>query len=146
MEKQPADRTQKAPSFKEMELEDITSKISALDKWRAIFGSQGLKISRPDRKTIQDNYTGGEENEDRSKTSRSKKHGTSPGSVLYSIPRELIISSDLGGRPITIEMAMELRKILFGNTFQTFNYEWKKSFFKFREAFSNLAYALEAEK
>nr|DBA26083.1 TPA: hypothetical protein GDO54_010383 [Pyxicephalus adspersus] len=41
---------------------------------------------------------------------------------------------------------MELRKILFGNTFQTFTYEWKKSFFKFREAFSNLAYALEAEK
>ncbi|XP_077344301.1 inactive ubiquitin carboxyl-terminal hydrolase MINDY-4B isoform X1 [Lithobates pipiens] len=146
MEKQPADRTQKAPSFKEMELEDITSKISKLDKWRAIFSSQGLEISTPIRKTIQDNYKEGEENEDRPKTSRSKKRGTFPGSVLYSIPRELIISSDLGGQPITIEMAMELRKMLFGNTFQTFNYEWKKSFFKFREAFSNLAYALEAEK
>uniref|UniRef100_A0A3B4DSA0 Deubiquitinating enzyme MINDY-3/4 conserved domain-containing protein n=1 Tax=Pygocentrus nattereri TaxID=42514 RepID=A0A3B4DSA0_PYGNA len=41
---------------------------------------------------------------------------------------------------------MSLRKILFGNTFHIFNYEWKKSFFKFREPHSNLSYALEAER
>uniref|UniRef100_A0A8C5MCD9 MINDY family member 4B n=1 Tax=Leptobrachium leishanense TaxID=445787 RepID=A0A8C5MCD9_9ANUR len=40
----------------------------------------------------------------------------------------------------------ELRRMLFGNTFYTFNYEWKKSFFKFRDPFSDLAYSLEAEK
>ncbi|KAM3930453.1 inactive ubiquitin carboxyl-terminal hydrolase MINDY-4B [Leptodactylus fuscus] len=94
----------------------------------------------------QDHHKADEESEERAETSSSKKHGTFPGSIFYSIPRELIIASDLGGQPISIEMATELRKILFGNTFQTFNYEWKKSFFKFRDAFSELAYAIEAEK
>lgn len=43
-------------------------------------------------------------------------------------------------------LIQSLRKILFGNTFHIFNYEWKKSFFKFREPYSNLSYALEAER
>ncbi|MBN3308547.1 MIY4B hydrolase, partial [Amia calva] len=43
-------------------------------------------------------------------------------------------------------MAVDLRMILFGSTFHIFNYEWKKSYFKFREPFSNLSYALEAER
>ncbi|XP_068136923.1 inactive ubiquitin carboxyl-terminal hydrolase MINDY-4B isoform X2 [Hyperolius riggenbachi] len=143
MDKRPVNRES---NLKPMELEEITSKISALDKWRAIFSSQGLEISRPFIKTNQDNHKGDEEAEERAETSSSKKHGIFPGSVFYSIPRELIIASDLGGQPITIDMALELRKVLFGNTFQTFNYEWKRSFFKFRETFSELAYALEAEK
>ncbi|XP_063772122.1 inactive ubiquitin carboxyl-terminal hydrolase MINDY-4B isoform X2 [Pseudophryne corroboree] len=78
------------PGSKPMELEEITTKISELDKWRTIFSSKGLEISNP----------------------------------IYQ----------------------DIRKLLFGNAFQTFNYEWKKSFFKFRDAFSDLAYALEAEK
>ncbi|XP_069829995.1 inactive ubiquitin carboxyl-terminal hydrolase MINDY-4B [Dendropsophus ebraccatus] len=134
------------PTLNPMELEEIATKISALDKWRAIFSSQGLKIRNPASQINQDHHKADEECEERAETSSSKKHGTSPGSILYSIPRELIIASDLGGQPISIEMAMALRKILFGNTFQTFNYEWKKSFFKFREAFSELAFAIEAEK
>ncbi|XP_056420915.1 inactive ubiquitin carboxyl-terminal hydrolase MINDY-4B [Hyla sarda] len=143
MDKRSLDRD---PSLKPMELEEIATKISALDQWRAIFSSQGLKIKNPANQTNQDPHKADEESEERAETSSSKKHGTFPGNIFYSIPRELMIASDLGGQPISIEMAMELRKILFGNTFQTFNYEWKKSCFKFREAFSELAYAIEAEK
>ncbi|XP_071999129.1 inactive ubiquitin carboxyl-terminal hydrolase MINDY-4B [Engystomops pustulosus] len=143
MERRPLGRER---NLKPMELEEIATKISALDKWRAIFSSQGLKIQNPGFQTNQDHYHADEESEERAETSSSKTHGTFPGSIFYSIPRELIIASDLGGQPISVEMAMALRKILFGNTFQTFNYEWKKSFFKFREAFSELAYAIEAEK
>ncbi|XP_075058069.1 inactive ubiquitin carboxyl-terminal hydrolase MINDY-4B [Mixophyes fleayi] len=135
--------SEREPGRKPMELEEITTKISELDKWRSIFSSQGLEISKP---IVQDNHKTEEESEDRAETSSSKKHGIIPGSLFYSIPRELIIASDHGGQPISIEMATELRKILFGNAFQTFNYEWKKSFFKFRDAFSDMAYALDAEK
>ncbi|XP_073530818.1 inactive ubiquitin carboxyl-terminal hydrolase MINDY-4B isoform X2 [Phyllobates terribilis] len=143
MDKRPLDRNL---SLKTMELEEIATKISALDKWRAIFSSQGLEIRNPANQTTQDLHKADEEIEERAETTSSKKHGTFPGSIFYSIPRELIIASDLGGQPISIEMATALRKMLFGNTFQTFNYEWKKSFFKFREAFSEMAYAIEAEK
>ncbi|KAK3531781.1 hypothetical protein QTP70_029755, partial [Hemibagrus guttatus] len=66
--------------------------------------------------------------------------------VPYSIPRALAVSPTLGGHPVSPELAMSLRKILFGNTMHIFNYEWKKSFFKFREPYSNLSYALEAER
>ncbi|KAM4041078.1 inactive ubiquitin carboxyl-terminal hydrolase MINDY-4B [Anomaloglossus baeobatrachus] len=143
MDRRPLDRDS---SLKTMELEDIATRISALDKWRSIFSSQGLEIRTPAMQATQDPHKADEEIEERAETTNSKKHGTFPGSIFYSIPRELIIASDLGGQPISIEMAMALKKILFGNTFQTFNYEWKKSFFKFREAFSEQAYGFEAEK
>ncbi|KAM4772421.1 inactive ubiquitin carboxyl-terminal hydrolase MINDY-4B [Rhinophrynus dorsalis] len=128
-----------------MELEEIESKICDLDKWRAIFSSQGLEVSKATFQR-QEKHKADEESEERAETSISKKDVKLGSNVLYSIPKELIIASDLGGQPISREMAMELRKMLFGNTFHTFNYEWKKSFFKFREPFSDLAYCLETEK
>ncbi|XP_016375292.1 protein FAM188B2-like isoform X1 [Sinocyclocheilus rhinocerous] len=64
----------------------------------------------------------------------------------YSIPRTLTVSPSLGGQPLSPELAVSLRNILFGNTFHIFNYEWKKSFFKFREPFSDMSYALETER
>ncbi|KAG8445289.1 hypothetical protein GDO86_010176 [Hymenochirus boettgeri] len=97
-------------------------------------------------KNSQKNQETDEQTEENKDTPSGKKHGSFSGNILYSIPKEFIIATDLGGQPMSIEMAMELRKILFGNTFFTFNYEWKKSFFKFREAFSDLAYSLEVEK
>ncbi|XP_015806414.2 inactive ubiquitin carboxyl-terminal hydrolase MINDY-4B isoform X1 [Nothobranchius furzeri] len=39
-----------------------------------------------------------------------------------------------------------LRRILFGGTFHVFNYEWRKSYFQFREANSELSYALDADR
>ncbi|XP_056138909.1 inactive ubiquitin carboxyl-terminal hydrolase MINDY-4B [Lampris incognitus] len=64
----------------------------------------------------------------------------------YSIPSTLAVSPSLGGLPVTPELAVDLRKILFGGTFHVFNYEWRKSCFKFREPNSDLAYALETER
>ncbi|KAJ8410653.1 hypothetical protein AAFF_G00186100 [Aldrovandia affinis] len=79
-------------------------------------------------------------------SSRPSRENTMLLTVPYSIPRALAISPGLGGLPVSPELAVNLRKVLFGNTFHIFNYEWKKPFFKFREPYSDLGYALEAER
>ncbi|MEQ2289790.1 hypothetical protein AMECASPLE_036871, partial [Ameca splendens] len=66
--------------------------------------------------------------------------------ALCSIPRNLVISPSLGGTPVTPQLTESLRRILFGGTFHVFNYEWRKSFFQFREPDSELSYALEADR
>ncbi|KAM9468593.1 inactive ubiquitin carboxyl-terminal hydrolase MINDY-4B [Clarias gariepinus] len=82
----------------------------------------------------------------RSPSAHSHNSNANPLMVPHSIPRALVVSPSLGGHPVSPELAMSLRKILFGNTLHVFNFEWKKSFFKFREPYSNLSYALEAER
>ncbi|KAM8953877.1 inactive ubiquitin carboxyl-terminal hydrolase MINDY-4B isoform 2-T2 [Pelodytes ibericus] len=132
-------------SLPQMELEEIANKISDLDKWRAIFSSQGLEVGKA---VVEDDLKAdGDSTEKAEKsTNKASKHRIFPSNVPYSIPRELTIASELGGQPISIETAKELRRVLFGNTFNSFSYEWKKSFFKFRDPFSDMAYSLEAEK
>ncbi|KAM4589132.1 inactive ubiquitin carboxyl-terminal hydrolase MINDY-4B [Fundulus diaphanus] len=66
--------------------------------------------------------------------------------ALCSIPRTLVISPGLGGAPVTPQLTESLRRILFGGTFHVFNYEWRKSFFQFRDPGSELSYALEADR
>ncbi|XP_017163898.1 protein FAM188B2 isoform X1 [Poecilia reticulata] len=63
-----------------------------------------------------------------------------------SIPQSLVISPGLGGTPVTPQLTESLRRILFGGTFHVFNYEWRKSFFQFREPDSELSYILEADR
>ncbi|KAM9318601.1 inactive ubiquitin carboxyl-terminal hydrolase MINDY-4B [Pholidichthys leucotaenia] len=63
-----------------------------------------------------------------------------------SIPRRLVISPGLGGTPVNPQLTESLRRILFGGTFRVFNYEWRKSFFQFREPNSALSYALETDR
>ncbi|XP_045929658.1 inactive ubiquitin carboxyl-terminal hydrolase MINDY-4B [Micropterus dolomieu] len=63
-----------------------------------------------------------------------------------SIPRTLVIPPGLGGTPVTPQLTESLRRILFGGTFHVFNYEWRKSFFQFREPNSELSYALETDR
>ncbi|XP_048017835.1 LOW QUALITY PROTEIN: inactive ubiquitin carboxyl-terminal hydrolase MINDY-4B [Megalobrama amblycephala] len=90
-----------------------------------------------------------DEDSDDSRPATSAHHVSASNkqfTVPYSIPQTLAVSPSLGGQPVSPELAVSLRKILFGNTFHIFNYEWKKSFFKFREPFSDLAYALETER
>ncbi|KAE8294763.1 Inactive ubiquitin carboxyl-terminal hydrolase MINDY-4B Protein FAM188B2 [Larimichthys crocea] len=65
---------------------------------------------------------------------------------LCSIPRRLVISPGLGGMPVTPKLTEDLRRILFGGTFHVFNYEWRKSFFQFREPDTELSYGLEADR
>ncbi|KAI4901370.1 hypothetical protein NFI96_014165 [Prochilodus magdalenae] len=131
------------------ELDDILSRIAELDKWRKIFNTQGLELPGCFTKRPFERLKAEEETED---VSRSSTSAQAPPAYInqlmvpYSIPRSLAISPSLGGHPVSPELAMSLRKILFGNTFHVFNYEWKKSFFKFREPYSNLSYALEAER
>ncbi|XP_051535737.1 inactive ubiquitin carboxyl-terminal hydrolase MINDY-4B isoform X2 [Myxocyprinus asiaticus] len=131
------------------ELDDILQQIADLDKWREIFNSRGLElqdcvVKRPIEKIKAD-----EDSEDSSRPATSAQHISVQSNLLtvpYSIPHTLAVSPSLGGQPLSPEIAVNLRKILFGNTFHVFNYEWKKSFFKFREPFSDMSYALEAER
>ncbi|XP_039213903.1 inactive ubiquitin carboxyl-terminal hydrolase MINDY-4B isoform X2 [Crotalus tigris] len=132
----------------QMELEEISSKIADLDKWRKIFNVRGLEISHRPFQKYQDCKCDNDK-EDASGTSQNKnpsEQSRFPFNTLYSIPKAVIVSSDLGGHPISLEMALELRRMLFGNTFQVFNYEWKKSYFRFHHPFTDLAYALEMDK
>ncbi|XP_078522228.1 inactive ubiquitin carboxyl-terminal hydrolase MINDY-4B [Lissotriton helveticus] len=136
-------------SLQQMELEEIESKISDLDKWREIFSCHGLDINKRSDQKYQDGHTSDDESEEGAGAATShvsKKHGQFPSNTPYSIPIPLIIPSNQGGRPVTKEMAMELRKTLFGNALHIFTYEWKKSYFKFCEPYSDLSFALEAEK
>ncbi|KAM4627684.1 inactive ubiquitin carboxyl-terminal hydrolase MINDY-4B [Polymixia lowei] len=130
------------------ELEEILAQISDLDRWREVFNARGLElqqiglITRPVERSEEES----EEVSVRPPSSDDLVPG--PRSLLlapYSIPRTLAVSPSLGGLPVTPELAVNLRKILFGGTFHVFNYEWRKSFFKFREPYSQLAYALETE-
>ncbi|GAA6233367.1 inactive ubiquitin carboxyl-terminal hydrolase MINDY-4B [Lates japonicus] len=65
---------------------------------------------------------------------------------LCSIPRRLVVSPSLGGTPVTPQLTESLRRILFGGTFHVFNYEWRRSFFQFRELNSELSFALDADR
>ncbi|KAM9852915.1 inactive ubiquitin carboxyl-terminal hydrolase MINDY-4B [Aulostomus maculatus] len=66
--------------------------------------------------------------------------------ALCSIPKCLVVPPGLGGMPVTPQLTESLRRILFGGTFHVFSYEWRRSFFQFREPNSELAYALETDR
>ncbi|XP_030910793.2 inactive ubiquitin carboxyl-terminal hydrolase MINDY-4B [Melopsittacus undulatus] len=122
------------------ELQEITSKISDLNKWRNVFSFHRLETSNSTHQ--QGNGSTGN-----GVLGAREPSGFQPPVPLpcSAIPEPLLISPDTGGRPISLEMAMELRKLLFGNVFQLFSCEWAKACFRFREPYSDLAYALETE-
>ncbi|XP_012679470.2 inactive ubiquitin carboxyl-terminal hydrolase MINDY-4B [Clupea harengus] len=130
------------------ELEEILRHIADLDKRRALFNARGLEL-KTFAKRPPERYNAEEDAEDVSgsasatKPLRAQAHQLT---VPYSIPRALAVHPSLGGKPVSPELAVSLRKTLFGNVFHIFNYEWKKSCFKFREPYSALSYALEAER
>ncbi|KAL7990919.1 hypothetical protein Chor_014349 [Crotalus horridus] len=92
----------------QMELEEISSKIADLDKWRKIFNVRGLEISHRPFQKYQDCKCDNDK-EDASGTSQNKnpsEQSRFPFNTLYSIPKAVIVSSDLGGHPISLEMAL----------------------------------------
>ncbi|XP_034460625.1 inactive ubiquitin carboxyl-terminal hydrolase MINDY-4B [Hippoglossus hippoglossus] len=62
-----------------------------------------------------------------------------------SILKRLVVSPSLGGTAVTPQLTESLRRILFGGTFHVFNYEWRKSIFRFRDQNSELSFALETD-
>ncbi|XP_055501708.1 inactive ubiquitin carboxyl-terminal hydrolase MINDY-4B [Leucoraja erinacea] len=137
--------------FNEQDLDAITSKIGNLSKWRGIFSQQGLQFKDT---VVKQKYPDSRKVEGESEDGAGASPGGSakPSGYLvqfnapYSIPKTFLVSTSLGGLPITLEEAVALRKILFGTAFQVFNYEWRKSHFRFRDPYSDLSYALEAER
>ncbi|XP_030350863.1 inactive ubiquitin carboxyl-terminal hydrolase MINDY-4B [Strigops habroptila] len=123
------------------ELQEIASKISDLNKWRNVFSFHSLEISNS-------THQQGEGSTGNGAPGAGEPSGPQPPMPLprSAIPEPLLISPDTGGQPISLEMAMGLRKLLFGNVSQLFSCEWAKACFRFREPYSDLAYAFEAEK
>ncbi|XP_073780460.1 inactive ubiquitin carboxyl-terminal hydrolase MINDY-4B isoform X12 [Danio rerio] len=130
------------------ELDEILQRVADLQKWRDVFDSRGLElqqgcVKRPSEKKSDEDGEDSSHPASRPPSTSAQSHQfTAP----YSIPQALAVSASLGGQAMSPELAVSLRTVLFGNTFHIFNYEWKKSFFKFREPFSEMAYALETER
>ncbi|CAM9337758.1 unnamed protein product [Bubo scandiacus] len=119
---------------REAELEEITRKISDLNKWREIFSFHGLEFSNTTHQPDQGPPGAGE------------PMRPQPPLPPSAVPRPLLVPPAAGGRPISVEMAMGLRKLLFGDVSHRFSCEWANAHFRFRQPCSDLAYALEAEK
>ncbi|XP_045758090.1 inactive ubiquitin carboxyl-terminal hydrolase MINDY-4B [Mirounga angustirostris] len=131
---------------RELDLEEITRKISFLDKWRQIFSCHRLGTNNTTLQNHGGNHTSADETEDRTGIPQPKGQGHLPPSSLCSIPKPSIISSKSGGFPISLAMATKLRQSLFGNAVHVFSSDWKKAYFRFHDPFSDLAFALEVEK
>ncbi|XP_062947059.1 inactive ubiquitin carboxyl-terminal hydrolase MINDY-4B [Cynocephalus volans] len=133
-------------NFQELDLEAITRKISFLDKWREIFSYHRLGINNTTPQNHEGNHVSADEIKDETGITQPKGQGHLPSSSLCSIPKPSIISSKLGGFPISLTMAMKLRQGLFGNTVHVFSCDWKRACFRFHDPLSDLAFALEVGK
>ncbi|XP_058921242.1 LOW QUALITY PROTEIN: inactive ubiquitin carboxyl-terminal hydrolase MINDY-4B [Kogia breviceps] len=140
---EPSDREQ---SSQELDLEEITRKISFLDKWREIFSYHRLGTNNTTSQHHEGNHISAGETEDGTGIPQPKGHGHWPSSSLCSIPKPCLISSKSGGFPISLAVATKLRQSLFGNTVQVFSSDWTKAYFRFHEPLSDLAFALEVGK
>ncbi|XP_037680762.1 inactive ubiquitin carboxyl-terminal hydrolase MINDY-4B [Choloepus didactylus] len=136
----------KEQSSQELDLEDITRKISVLEKWREIFSFHRLGTNNTTLQGHEGKHISADETEDATGISQPKGQGCLPSNSLCSISKPSIISPKLGGFPISLAMATELWQSLFGNTVHIFSYDWKKAYFKFHEPFSDLAFVLEVGK
>ncbi|XP_036992020.2 inactive ubiquitin carboxyl-terminal hydrolase MINDY-4B [Artibeus jamaicensis] len=131
----------------ELDLEEITKKISFLDKWREIFSYNRLGTNNTTSQNHKGNSVSADESEDGPGIPQPKGHGLLTSSSLCSLPTpSSVISSKSGGIPISPAMAMRLRHNLFGNTVHTFGRDWQEACFRFHKPFSDLAFALEAGK
>ncbi|XP_054441035.1 inactive ubiquitin carboxyl-terminal hydrolase MINDY-4B [Pteronotus mesoamericanus] len=133
-------------SSQELDLEEITRKISFLDKWREIFSCHRLGTNNTTSQNHEGNHIFADESEDGPGRPQPKGQGQLPLSSLWSIPNAFIITSKSGGFPISLAMAMKLRQSLFGNTVHVFSDDWEKACFRFHDPFSDLAFALEVGK
>uniref|UniRef100_A0A667IA54 Ubiquitin carboxyl-terminal hydrolase MINDY n=2 Tax=Lynx canadensis TaxID=61383 RepID=A0A667IA54_LYNCA len=133
-------------SSRELDLEEITRKISFLDKWREIFSYRGLGTNNATPQNHDGNHVSADETENATGIPQPRGQGHLPSSSLCSIPKPSIISSKSAGSPISLAMATKLQQSLFGNTIHVFSYDWKKAYFRFHDPFSDLAFTLEVGK
>ncbi|XP_036204393.1 inactive ubiquitin carboxyl-terminal hydrolase MINDY-4B [Myotis myotis] len=133
-------------SSQELDLEEITRKISFLDKWREIFSYHRLGTNNTTPQNHEGSHVSAAKSEDGSGTPQPKRQGLLPSSGPCSTPKPSIISSKSSSFPISLAMATKLRQSLFGNTVYVFSCDWKKACFRFHEPFSDLAFALEVGK
>ncbi|XP_039711049.1 inactive ubiquitin carboxyl-terminal hydrolase MINDY-4B [Pteropus medius] len=133
-------------SSNELDLEEITRKILFLDKWREIFSYHRLGINNTTPQYHEGNRISADESADGTGIPQPKGQGHLPSSSLCSIPNPSIISSKLGGFPISLAMATKLRQSLFGSTAHAFSCDWKGACFQFRGPPSDPAFTLEVGK
>ncbi|PKK23545.1 protein FAM188B2 [Columba livia] len=145
------------PAAPRTELEEITSKISDLNKWREIFNFHGAALAREPLEPP-------EPLEPLEPLEPGTPHTAHPPAPIPSCslwPRAAAPSprpwtrtnlGNLTGRYGTLlgcslSAGPEgLRQLLFGNVSHRFSCEWTQACSRFREPYSDLAYALEAEE
>ncbi|XP_060053066.1 inactive ubiquitin carboxyl-terminal hydrolase MINDY-4B [Erinaceus europaeus] len=130
----------------ELDLEEITRKISFLDKWREIFSYHGLGTNNTTPQSHRGSHISADETEHGTGIAQPKGQGYMPSISLCPIPKPSVISSKLRGFPISLAMAMKLQQSLFESPVHVFSYDWKKAFFSFHDPFSDLAFTLEMGK
>ncbi|KAM8769919.1 inactive ubiquitin carboxyl-terminal hydrolase MINDY-4B [Rhynchonycteris naso] len=121
-----------------LDLEEITRKISLLDRWRKIFSYLRIR-----ELACKGSHVSADENEDGPGIAQPKGQGHLPPSSLCSIPSPSIIPSNSGGVPISPAVATKLQHSLFGNSAHAFSDDWEKACFRFHAPYSDLAFALE---
>ncbi|XP_030311671.1 inactive ubiquitin carboxyl-terminal hydrolase MINDY-4B [Calypte anna] len=109
------------PTLTQTQLEEIASKISDLNKWKEIFSFHSSTQAAVAMDHLELESPRGHHDHHLSLPQQS------PGSSW---------SLQTGG----------LRQLLFGDVCQRFSCEWEKANFRFWEPYSDLGYALEAEK
>uniref|UniRef100_A0A8D2BBJ7 MINDY family member 4B n=1 Tax=Sciurus vulgaris TaxID=55149 RepID=A0A8D2BBJ7_SCIVU len=134
------------PSPPELNLEEITRKITFLDRWREIFSYHRLGTNNATPQDHEGYPAAADQAGDGTGTPPPREQGRWPSGSLPSIPRPSVISSASAGSPISRAVATKLQQSLFGNTAHVFSHDWKRAHFQFRSPFSDLAFALEVEK
>ncbi|XP_066096886.1 inactive ubiquitin carboxyl-terminal hydrolase MINDY-4B [Saccopteryx bilineata] len=129
-----------------LDLEEITRKISFLDRWRKIFSYVRLGANNTTPQTHKDRHVSADEHEDGPGIPQPRGQGHWPPSSLCSIPSPSTIPSKSGGVPISLAVATKLQQSLFGNTARAFSDDWEKACFRFHAPHSDLAFALEVGK
>ncbi|XP_068879977.1 LOW QUALITY PROTEIN: inactive ubiquitin carboxyl-terminal hydrolase MINDY-4B [Aphelocoma coerulescens] len=124
------------------ELEEITSRISDLTKWREIFSFHGLEVNSTTHQATPFPKQG-RSSAGNGPPGAGESAGSQPPST---IPQPLLLPQGVGGCPISLDTAMRLQKLLFRNMTPLFSCEWAAAHFRFRPPHSDLAYALEAGK
>ncbi|XP_036098428.1 inactive ubiquitin carboxyl-terminal hydrolase MINDY-4B [Molossus molossus] len=131
------------PSSPGLDLEEISRKISFLDKWRDIFSYHRLGSSNTAPQNHEDSPVSADKRGDGPALPQPKGQGHLPPSGLCSVAKRWITPTKPGGLPVSPPMATKLRQSLFGNTVHVFSPDWKRARFSFHKPFSDLAFALE---
>ncbi|XP_078613722.1 uncharacterized protein LOC144883252 [Branchiostoma floridae x Branchiostoma japonicum] len=124
-------RDEEEAALKAKELEKTEENLKELGKLAKLFDKQGLEFTDAQPKKVE---------------APSQEEVPLLDQLKMQREKEKVLRMEDGAMPITLETALALRKLLFGTGNYTFNIEWKRTRFTFKEVKSNFPYGLFMEK